>query len=77
MRSSRRAYLDWLRGVAVICMIEWHVIASWTRPSDQGGAAWPIIQLIGGFAAPLFLFLAGLAVPFAIDGYVAKGETPR
>ena len=77
MRSSRRAYLDWLRGVAVICMIEWHVIASWTRAADRGVAAWPIIQLIGGFAAPLFLFLAGVAVPFAIDGYVSKGETPR
>src|SRR5688572_5107927 len=57
-------------------MIEWHVIDSWTAASEKGGAAWPIIVLIGGFAAPLFLFLAGVAVPFAIDGHVTRGETP-
>ena len=76
MRPARRAYLDWLRGFAVLCMIEWHVIASWTMPSDQVGDAWPIIEFIGGLAAPLFLFLAGLAVPFAVQSYVGRGQSP-
>jgi len=73
--SSRRAYLDWLRGVAVLCMIEWHVLASWTTAGDRTGDTWAVIQLIGGFAAPLFLFLAGLAVPFAIESGIARGRS--
>ena len=76
MQSSRRAYLDWLRGFALLCMIEWHVIDSWTSASGRTGAAWPIIVLIGGFAAPLFVFLAGLAVPFAIQSNIKRGATP-
>ena len=75
MSASRRAYLDWLRGFAVLCMIEWHVIESWTAASERTGAAWPIIVRFGGMAAPLFLFLAGLAVPFAIQSHVNRGRT--
>jgi len=77
VRPSRRAYLDWLRGFAVICMIEWHVIDSWTAAGAKTGSAWPIIVVIGGMAAPLFLFLAGVAVPLAIAAYVSRGETVR
>jgi len=77
VRPTRRAYLDWLRGVAVVCMIEWHVLDSWTVPSGKVAPAWPIFQLIGGMAAPLFLFLAGLAVPFAIESHRRKGVEPR
>jgi uncharacterized membrane protein len=73
---ARRAYLDWLRGFAVICMIEWHVLDSWTRTGARGETVWPIIQTIGGMAAPLFLFLAGLAVPFAIGSHERRGASP-
>jgi uncharacterized membrane protein len=72
---NRRAYLDWLRGFAVLCMIEWHVIDSWTAAGSKSGPLWPIIVTIGGMAAPLFLFLAGLAAPFAIDSHMRRGET--
>ena len=61
---SRLRHIDWLRGVAVIAMIEWHALESWTLPgADRQGTAWFIIGTIGGFAAPLFLFLAGVAHP--------------
>jgi uncharacterized membrane protein len=62
---QRRGYLDWLRGVAVLIMIEAHLIDSWTRFPDRqtGQFAWALI--VGGFGAPLFLFLAGLAVPLS------------
>ena len=32
----RRGYLDWLRGLAVLIMIEAHVIDSWTRLDARG-----------------------------------------
>ena len=75
MAPTRRAYVDWLRGVAVLSMIEWHVIDAWSVQSGRDGFAWAVVRIIGGFAAPLFLFLAGLAIPFAIRGRAARGAS--
>ena len=47
---SRRSYIDWLRGIAVVSMIEWHVFDAWTAHSARDNAAWPVIKVIGGFA---------------------------
>ena len=62
---GRRRYLDWLRGVAVLIMIEGHTIDSWTRESDRPSAVFQYAMLLGGMGAPLFLFLAGVAVALA------------
>ena len=51
-----------LRGVAVLIMIEAHVIDSWTRAADRSRPAFGKSLILGGFGAPLFLFLAGVAV---------------
>jgi uncharacterized membrane protein len=59
---GRRTYLDVLRGVAVLVMIEAHVIDSWTRVADRRSRAFGESLILGGFGAPLFLFLAGVAV---------------
>lgn len=59
---ARRTYLDVLRGVAVLVMIEAHVIDSWTRAADRRSRAFGESLILGGFGAPLFLFLAGIAV---------------
>ena len=42
---SRRAYLDWLRGVAVLIMVEAHTLDSWTRTADRGRTdyTWAIV----------------------------------
>ena len=60
--AARRTYLDCLRGVAVLIMIEAHVIDSWTRVADRRSPAFGRSLILGGFGAPLFLFLAGVAV---------------
>ena len=73
----RRSYIDWLRGVAVLAMIEWHVLDSWTIRDDRDTAAWTTLQTFGGYAAPLFLFLAGLAAPLAIDARQQRGADLR
>jgi uncharacterized membrane protein len=69
----RRGYLDWLRGVAVLIMIEAHTIDSWTRGADRprSGYTWAII--IGGFGAPIFLFLAGVALALAAGSRLRRG----
>ena len=58
----RREHLDWLRGVAVLLMIEAHLFDSWTAAPDREGSAFRVLMIIGGGGTTLFLFLAGVAV---------------
>lgn len=74
---SRRTYIDWLRGVAVLVMIEWHAIDAWTATDERAGWFFGTLAFLGGWAAPLFLFLAGLALPLAMDSHMRKGLTAR
>ena len=61
-RRSRRGYLDWVRGIAVVIMIEAHVIDSWTAVPDRFTQKFAWAMVLGGFGAPLFLLLAGVSV---------------
>jgi uncharacterized membrane protein len=61
----RRPYLDWLRGVAVLIMIEAHLLDSWTGVPDRHTREFGWAVILGGMGAPLFLFLAGVSVPLA------------
>jgi uncharacterized membrane protein len=63
--APRRGYLDWLRGIAVLIMIETHLLDSWTRAPDRETRAFAYAMILGGLGAPLFLFLAGAAVPLS------------
>jgi uncharacterized membrane protein len=73
--SVRRRYLDWLRGVAVVIMIEAHTLDSWTLPADRQLRAYGWSVILGGFGAPLFLFLAGVAVAMSASAKHARGAT--
>jgi uncharacterized membrane protein len=73
----RRVYLDWLRGLAVLVMIEAHVFDSWTRSPDRDGAAYGWAMVIGGMGAPLFLFLAGVAVPLSAGSKLRRTSDVR
>jgi uncharacterized membrane protein len=73
---GRRTYLDVLRGVAVLIMIEAHVIDSWTRVEDHRTRAFGESMILGGFGAPLFLFLAGIAVAMSAGSKARRtGDT--
>ena len=54
---TRRGYLDWLRGLAVLIMIEAHVIDSWTRAADRDLQRLPVV------ADARRLWRAALSVP--------------
>lgn len=76
-RPSRRGYLDWLRGLAVLVMIEAHVLDSWTRVDDRGSWQFAWAMSAGGMGAPLFLFLAGLSVALSAGSKSRKtNDTP-
>jgi len=74
-RALRRGYIDWLRGLAVLIMIEAHTLDAWTRTPDRVTFAFGRAMTIGGFGAPLFLFLAGIAV--ALSGATKAGRMGR
>jgi uncharacterized membrane protein len=74
---SRRRYLDWLRGIAVLIMIEAHTIDSWTLASERDRVPFGYAMILGGFGAPIFLFLAGVAVVLAASGRLRKGSSIR
>jgi uncharacterized membrane protein len=65
VRRLRRGYVDWLRGIAVLIMIEAHLLDSWTRFPDRQTQEFAWAMIAGGLGAPLFLFLAGVAVPLS------------
>lgn len=73
----RRGYIDWLRGLAVVVMIEAHTIDSWTEISWRGTLIFWYHQLLAGWAAPIFLFCAGLGVALAAGGKARRaGNSP-
>ena len=75
---GRRGYLDWLRGLAVLIMIEAHILDSWTRFDDRGSRIYSAAMIVGGIGAPLFLFLAGLSVALsAASKFRRTSDTSR
>ncbi len=71
--TGRRRYLDWLRGLAVLIMIEAHTMDSWTRVADRQTVPFGWAMILGGFGAPLFLFLAGVAIVLAASARTRRG----
>ena len=75
-KSNRLAYLDWMRGLAVLLMLQGHVLDSWVRPEDRSSEWFWLSQFLGGFPAPIFLFLAGVSLALVLDRMRAKGAAP-
>ena len=74
---GRRGYLDWLRGIAVLIMIEAHTLDSWTQVADRGRPAYGWSMVLGGFGAPIVLFLAGVAIALAGGSRLRKGQSAQ
>ena len=71
----RRPYLDWLRGLGVLIMIEGHTLDAWTRLADRERDGYQFAILVAGIGAPIFLFLAGVAIALAAASRLRKGLT--
>ncbi len=75
MSSQRLPYVDWLRGLAVIVMIEAHVFDAWMRLPDRSLPQFTYARILGGWAAPAFLFLAGLSLTLSMERRRAAGAS--
>jgi uncharacterized membrane protein len=73
--KARLLYLDWLRGLAVLLMIQVHATNSFLDPGFQNTLWWNLSQFLGGLAAPLFLFTAGVSIALVFDRLLEKGAT--
>jgi uncharacterized membrane protein len=60
-KSSRLAYIDWMRGLACVLMFQTHCYDSWLGGTARRSKFFMYSQLGGTFPAPLFLFLAGIS----------------
>jgi uncharacterized membrane protein len=74
--STRRGYLDWLRGISVLIMIEAHTLDSWTRFDARHNTFYGWAMIVAGFAAPAFMFLAGIALALASGSRLRRGRSP-
>jgi len=75
--GSRLSYIDWMRGLAILIMIEAHVLDAWTRPADRRSLAFGVSAVLAGFAAPMFLFLAGVSAALAASAGERKTGSHR
>ena len=73
MTPARRGDIDWLRGVAVLVMIEAHTFDAWTAVAERTRPAYAWVVILAGCAAPMFLFLAGLSLALAASRRVRTG----
>jgi hypothetical protein len=75
--SYRLQYLDWLRGLGAIVMLQGHVFDSFLKNELHPGGAYTFSQFLGGMPPAIFLFLTGVTLAFLMDSTERKGLAPR
>jgi hypothetical protein len=71
--SSRLQYIDWVRGLAAIVMLQGHVFNSFTRTDLRAGGPYVFSQFVGGMPPAIFLLLTGITLAFLMDSGERKG----
>lgn len=77
MSKQRLAFLDYVRGIAVLWMIQVHITNQILDPALRTGWFFTILNVSNGFVAPAFLFGAGMGLWIALsrkaDDYMQLG----
>jgi uncharacterized membrane protein len=73
--SARLLYLDWLRGIAALIMLQGHVFHSFLQPDLREGGAYVFSQFLGGMPPAIFLFLTGVTLAFLMFSGERKGAS--
>jgi uncharacterized membrane protein len=74
--SQRLPWLDWVRGIAAITMLQGHVFHSFLRNDLRGGGPFVMSQFVGGMPPAVFLFVLGITFAFLMDSQEKKGVGP-
>ena len=76
-KTSRLQYLDWLRGVAAVIMLQGHVFHSFLKPDLREGSTYVLSQFLGGMPPAIFLFLTGVTLAFLMASQERQGTCGR
>src|SRR5579863_6022368 len=57
--KQRVTFIDWMRGIAALIMLQGHTFDAFLKPAERTGAWFTYSQFLGGEAAAIFLFLTG------------------
>ncbi len=71
--SGRLTFLDWLRGLAVVIMLQGHVFHSFTRTNLRTDGPFMLSQFMGGIGPAIFLVLTGITLAFLMDRREQQG----
>ncbi len=63
--------IDWLRGLAVVLMIQTHLYDSWCNKAAKATAAYTWTRFIGGIPSRLFLMLVGVSMAIRFESQIA------
>ncbi|HEY2012708.1 MAG TPA: heparan-alpha-glucosaminide N-acetyltransferase domain-containing protein [Bryobacteraceae bacterium] len=74
--SYRLQYLDWVRGIGAVIMLQGHVFDSFLKPEFRPGGPFILSQFVGGMPPAIFLFLTGVTLAFLMDSTERKGLPP-
>jgi uncharacterized membrane protein len=75
--TYRLEYLDWVRGLGAIIMLNGHVWHSFLQTGLKDNSIYRFTQFVGGMPPALFLFLTGVTLAFLMDSTERKGLPPR
>ena len=76
-KTSRLAYIDWMRGLACVVMFQAHCYSSWLNPQGKKSKFYEYSQVAATLPAPLFIFLAGMSFALVTQRLWEKGSAPN
>jgi uncharacterized membrane protein len=65
--------VDWLRGLAVVLMIQTHLYGWWTSPAARATGIYAWSRWMGGLPFRMFLLMAGVSMAIKFEGQLARG----
>jgi uncharacterized membrane protein len=71
--ATRLSYLDWMRGLAAVVMLQGHVFHSFSARELREGGPFVLSQFFGGMPPAIFLFLTGVTLAFLMDSSERRG----
>jgi uncharacterized membrane protein len=73
--SNRVTWLDAVRGLAVLGMLETHTVNTLLAPAWKENAVFPWVAYFNGLVAPAFLWIAGYAQGLGWQRRIARGQS--
>lgn len=65
--SGRLGFIDWVRGLAAVIMLQGHTFNSFARTDLRDKGPYMLSQFVGGLPPAIFLFLTGITFAFLMD----------